>query len=56
MGKREFPLVGLFATRSPNRPNLIGEIIVRLLRHQGNTLRVEGFDVIDGIPVIDIKP
>ncbi len=54
--KQELPLVGLFATRSPNRPNPIGKAIVRLLRRQGNILRVEGLDAIDGSPVIDIKP
>ena len=55
-GKREFPLVGLFATRSPNRPNPIGKATVRLLRRQGSILRVEGLDAIDGTSVIDIKP
>ena len=56
MGKQELPLVGLFATRSPNRPNPIGKATVRLLQRQGNILRVEGLDAIDGTPVIDIKP
>ncbi len=56
MGKGELPLVGLFATRSPNRPNPIGKAMVRLLQRQGNILRVEGLDAIDGSPVIDIKP
>ncbi len=56
MGKQELPLTGLFATRSPNRPNRIGKATVRLLQRQGNILRVEGLDAIDGTPVIDIKP
>ncbi len=56
MGKQELPLVGRFATRSPNRPNPIGKATVRLLECQGNTLRVEGLDAIDSTPVIDIKP
>jgi tRNA-Thr(GGU) m(6)t(6)A37 methyltransferase TsaA len=56
MGKQEFPLVGLFATRSPHRPNPVGETTVRLLQRQGNILKVEGLDAIDGTPVIDIKP
>ena len=56
MGKQEFPLVGLFATRSPHRPNPIGVTTVRLLERQGNILKVKGLDAIDGTPVIDIKP
>ena len=56
MGKRNLPLVGLFATRSPNRPNPIGKATVRLLQRHGNILKVEGLDAIDGTPVIDIKP
>jgi len=55
-GKQELPLLGLFATRTPNRPNRIGIAMVRLLERQGNILRVEGLDAIDGTPVIDIKP
>ena len=55
-GKQEFPLLGLFATRTPNRPNRIGIATVRLLERQGNILKVEGLDAIDGTPVIDIKP
>ena len=55
-GKQELPLLGLFATRTPNRPNRIGIATVRLLERQGNILRVEGFDAIEGTPVIDIKP
>ena len=56
MGKRELPLVGRFATRSPHRPNPVGIAIVRLLQRQGNILKVEGLDALDGTPVIDIKP
>ena len=55
-GNREIPLKGVFATRSPNRPNPVGKAIVRLLQRQSNILRVEGLDAIDGTPVIDIKP
>ncbi|HUU64878.1 MAG TPA: tRNA (N6-threonylcarbamoyladenosine(37)-N6)-methyltransferase TrmO [Dehalococcoidales bacterium] len=55
-GKLELPLVGLFATRSPNRPNPLGETTVRLLKRQENILKVKGLDAIDGTPVIDIKP
>ena len=56
MGKQELPLVGLFATRSPYRPNPVGKATVRLLERRGNILKVEGLDAIDGTPVIDIKP
>ena len=55
-GKRELPLVGLFATRSPNRPNPIGKATVRLIKREGNVLKVKGLDATDGSPVIDIKP
>jgi len=55
-GRQELPLVGLLATRSPDRPNPVGIATVRLLQRQGNTLKVEGLDAIDGTPVIDIKP
>lgn len=49
-------LVGLFATRSPHRPNGIGITTVNLLSIDGLTLEVEGLDAIDGTPVLDIKP
>ncbi len=55
-GRGELPLVGLFATRSPNRPNPVGKATVRLVERRGNILKVEGLDAIDGTPVIDIKP
>jgi tRNA-Thr(GGU) m(6)t(6)A37 methyltransferase TsaA len=48
--------VGVFASRSPDRPNPIGKSTVRLLRREGNILTVEGLDAIDGTPVLDIKP
>ncbi|MEW6215199.1 MAG: tRNA (N6-threonylcarbamoyladenosine(37)-N6)-methyltransferase TrmO [Nitrospirota bacterium] len=47
---------GLFATRYPNRPNQIGLSIVKLLRREENILFVKGIDVIDGTPLLDIKP
>jgi tRNA-Thr(GGU) m(6)t(6)A37 methyltransferase TsaA len=56
MGKPELPLVGRFATRSPSRPNPVGQAVVRLLERWGNILKVKGLDAIDGTPVIDIKP
>ena len=56
MGRKEVPVQGIFAVRTPNRPNRIGKATVRLLQRQGNILRVEGLDALDGSPVIDIKP
>ena len=56
MGQKDRPLRGLFALRTPNRPNPIGKTTVRLLERRGNILRVEGLDALDGSPVIDIKP
>jgi len=47
---------GVFATRSPHRPNGIGLSIVKLLRIEGNVLEIEGVDMLDGTPVLDIKP
>ncbi len=56
MGDKKLPLTGIFATRTPHRPNRIGKTTVRLLQRQGNILRVKGLDALDGSPVIDIKP
>jgi tRNA-Thr(GGU) m(6)t(6)A37 methyltransferase TsaA len=50
------PLTGVFATRSPVRPNLLGLKACRLIRREGNRLEVEGLDAWDGSPVLDIKP
>jgi tRNA-Thr(GGU) m(6)t(6)A37 methyltransferase TsaA len=50
------PLVGVFATRSPNRPNPIGATVVRLLGVEGTVLTVQGLDAWEGTPVLDIKP
>ncbi|MDD5094090.1 MAG: tRNA (N6-threonylcarbamoyladenosine(37)-N6)-methyltransferase TrmO [Dehalococcoidia bacterium] len=55
-GREDMPLVGVFASRSPHRPNSIGMTIVRLLERKENTLRVIGLDAIDKTPVLDIKP
>jgi len=49
-------LRGVFATRAPNRPNPIGLSVVRLLRIEGNVLHVEDVDILDGTPLLDIKP
>ena len=48
--------VGVFASRSPDRPNPIGKTTVRLLKRRKNILKVLGLDAIDGTPVLDIKP
>jgi tRNA (adenine37-N6)-methyltransferase len=47
---------GVFATRSPRRPNPIGLTIVELLRRDGRVLHVRGIDMLDGTPILDIKP
>jgi tRNA (adenine37-N6)-methyltransferase len=50
------PLVGLFATRSPDRPNPVCKTTVKLLERRGNILKVKGLDAFEGTPIIDIKP
>lgn len=47
---------GIFATRSPKRPNPIGLSIVRLVRVEGCVLQIEDIDMVDGTPLLDIKP
>jgi tRNA-Thr(GGU) m(6)t(6)A37 methyltransferase TsaA len=47
---------GLFSTRSPNRPNPIGVSIVRLKKIKNNILLISDLDILDGTPVIDLKP
>ena len=47
---------GVFATRSPRRPNPIGLTVVELLRREGPKLYVRGVDMLDGTPILDIKP
>lgn len=47
---------GVFATRSPHRPNRLGLSIVKLVKRKGNKLTVTGIDVLDGTPLLDIKP
>ncbi len=47
---------GVFATRAPSRPSHIGLSIVELLAVDGNLLRVRGIDILDGTPLLDIKP
>jgi tRNA-Thr(GGU) m(6)t(6)A37 methyltransferase TsaA len=47
---------GVFATRSPKRPNPIGLTVVELLRREGPRLHVRGIDMLDRTPILDIKP
>lgn len=47
---------GVFSTRSPHRPNALGLTIVKLASRRGNTLRVTGIDMVEGTPILDIKP
>lgn len=56
MGRLDLPLVGIFATRSPARPNPVLATTVRLLERRGNVLKVQGLDAVDGSPVVDLKP
>jgi len=52
----DIPEIGVFCTNSPHRPNPIAITIVKLLKREDNVLYVEGLDLFDGTPVIDIKP
>ena len=47
---------GVFSTRSPLRPNHLGLSIVSLIKREGNRLTFRGVDILDGTPVLDIKP
>jgi tRNA-Thr(GGU) m(6)t(6)A37 methyltransferase TsaA len=47
---------GIFATRSPHRPNLIGMSVVKLHNRKKNILKISGVDMIEGTPLLDIKP
>jgi tRNA-Thr(GGU) m(6)t(6)A37 methyltransferase TsaA len=56
VGRKEFPLTGIFATCSPARPNPLLVNAVRLLERKANILRVSGLEAVDGTPLLDIKP
>jgi tRNA (adenine37-N6)-methyltransferase len=47
---------GVFASRSPHRPNPVGMTVVRVVSKEGNSVRVSGVDMIEGTPILDIKP
>ena len=55
-GRNELPLLGVFATRTPHRPNPIGLTLVELVKVEENVLTVRGLDAFNGTPVLDIKP
>ncbi|MBU0685583.1 MAG: tRNA (N6-threonylcarbamoyladenosine(37)-N6)-methyltransferase TrmO [Candidatus Thermoplasmatota archaeon] len=52
----EIPFVGVFASRSPTRPNKLGLTLVKLVSVKGGVVTVKGLDAFDGSPVFDIKP
>jgi len=55
-GRRETPLTGVFATRSPGRPNPVGLHRVSVREVTGQNVRVAPMEAIDGTPIVDIKP
>lgn len=55
-GRENVPFVGVFACRCPQRPNRIAISTVKLISREGNCLKVKGLDIINGTPIIDIKP
>lgn len=55
-GDRSRPMVGVFASRSPYRPNPLCFGVARLIEVKGEVLVMEGLDALDGTPVVDIKP
>jgi tRNA-Thr(GGU) m(6)t(6)A37 methyltransferase TsaA len=52
----EHTLRGIFSTRSPNRPNPLGMTVVNVIERKGNRLKVSGIDMMEGTPILDIKP
>ena len=55
-GRKDVPYGGIFACRCPQRPNRIAISTVKLLSRKSNVLKVKGLDILDGTPIIDIKP
>jgi tRNA (Thr-GGU) A37 N-methylase len=55
-GRRDWPLVGIFAQRGRTRPNRLGVSVCEVIAVGGLTIEVKGLDAIDGTPVLDIKP
>lgn len=56
MGNPENPLTGVFATRSPVRPNLVALTLCKIVAVKDNVVELEKIDAFDGTPVLDIKP
>ncbi|MDO8657878.1 MAG: tRNA (N6-threonylcarbamoyladenosine(37)-N6)-methyltransferase TrmO [Candidatus Levybacteria bacterium] len=55
-GREDIPFVGIFACRCPQRPNRIAISTVELVVRKGNVLTVKGLDIVNGTPILDIKP
>jgi tRNA-Thr(GGU) m(6)t(6)A37 methyltransferase TsaA len=55
-GNPNVPIVGIFASRCPQRPNPIAMTTVKLMERRGNRIKVKGLDILDRTPIIDIKP
>lgn len=55
-GRKDVPYVGIFACRCPQRPNRLAISTVKLISRKNNVLKVRGLDIVDGTPIIDIKP
>ncbi|QBF47469.1 SAM-dependent methyltransferase [Janibacter limosus] len=55
-GRKDWPLVGIFAQRAKKRPNFVGATTCRVVSVDGTTLTVEGLDAMDGTPILDLKP
>ena len=55
-GRKDMPLLGVYATRTPYRPNPIGVTVVKLVNVHQNILTVQGLDASNGTPIVDIKP
>ena len=55
-GRDDVPYGGIFACRCPQRPNRLAMSTVKLLSCKGNRIKVKGLDILDGTPVLDIKP
>ncbi|UCH03314.1 MAG: tRNA (N6-threonylcarbamoyladenosine(37)-N6)-methyltransferase TrmO [Candidatus Bathyarchaeota archaeon] len=55
-GRSDMPLLGIFATRTPYRPNPIGLTLVKILKVDRNVITVQGLDAFHGTPILDLKP
>ena len=55
-GRDDMPFVGIFSQRAKRRPNPFGVTAVKIVKIEGNVLKVQGLDAIDGTPVLDINP